>query len=551
MTPPPPDRSRIERMRWWHIPQVAALEAQLFAVDSPWGRAQFWAELAAGHRYRVAVDDDGRVVGYAGLAVGPEQAGIQTIGVEPGRRGRGLGRRLLTDMLTAATGLPVILEVRSDNVPAIALYASAGFIRIGRRRRYYHPSGADADVMRRPPRPGPPDPADPHPSRSASAGGHGILGIVTAPTAAAAPAPIRLPAGSIVMGVETSCDETGVGLVRITAGAPELLGQALASSADQHARFGGVVPEIASRAHLEALIPTVHRALAAADLTADRVDAVAVTAGPGLAGSLMVGVAAAKAYAAAWQVPLFGVNHLAGHVAADTLDHGPLPTPALALLVSGGHTQLLRVNSLAGDGPAPIVELGSTIDDAAGEAYDKVARLLELGYPGGPVIDRLAADGDPHAFVFPRGLTGARDRSAHRFHFSFSGLKTAVARQVERLRRDGVPVPVADICASFQEAVADVLTAKMVDAALHEGLGTIVMAGGVAANGRLRALATERCREAGLELRIPRIDLCTDNGAMIAAVGAHIAAAGAVPSPADLGADPALPVHTVVVSHPG
>ena len=190
-----------------------------------------------------------------------------------------------------------------------------------------------------------------------------------------------------MLGIESSCDETGAGLVRITDGAPELLGHALASSQDEHARFGGVVPEIASRAHLEAMTATVRAAFADAGLGYRDVDAVAVTCGPGLAGALLVGVAAAKAYAAAWDVPLYGVNHLAGHVAADTLEHGALPKPTLALLVSGGHTQLLRVDDLAGS----ITELGSTVDDAAGEAYDKVARLLGLGYPGGPVIDKLAA----------------------------------------------------------------------------------------------------------------------------------------------------------------
>lgn len=362
---------------------------------------------------------------------------------------------------------------------------------------------------------------------------------------AADPVRIVLPAGSVVMGIESSCDETGVGFVRITDAGPELVGHALASSADEHARFGGVVPEIASRAHLHALLPTVHRAFEAAGLRPADVAAVAVTAGPGLAGSLMVGLAAAKAYASAWQLPLIGVNHLAGHVAADTLEHGPLPSPALALLVSGGHTQLLKVGSLAGAGPEPIVELGTTIDDAAGEAYDKVARLLGLGYPGGPVIDRLAAEGDPQAIDFPRGLTRARDETDHRYDFSFSGLKTAVARYVEAERAAGREVSVPDVCASFQEAVADVLTAKTVRAATELGIETVVIAGGVAANGRLRALAAERCAAAGLTLRIPRIGLCTDNGAMIAAVGAHVAAAGFVPSDPRLGADPGLPVEQV------
>ncbi len=351
---------------------------------------------------------------------------------------------------------------------------------------------------------------------------------------------VNASAGPVVLGIESSCDETGAGLVAMTADGLQLLGQALASSSDQHARFGGVVPEIASRAHLEAMTPTVRAAFADAGLRHGDVDAVAVTAGPGLAGALLVGVAAAKAYAAAWDVPLFGVNHLAGHVAADTLEHGPLPDAALALLVSGGHTQLLLVRGLANS----ITELGTTVDDAAGEAYDKVARLLGLGYPGGPVIDRLAADGDPAAVAFPRGLTGRADAP---YNFSFSGLKTAVARYVERAQSDGRPIHLPDICASFQEAVADVLTAKMVRAATDLGIGTVIVAGGVAANARLRALAAQRCADAGLTLRVPRPGLCTDNGAMIAAVGAHVLVAGGTPSGPLLTGNPGLPVATVHV----
>ncbi len=351
----------------------------------------------------------------------------------------------------------------------------------------------------------------------------------------------NLAVGTVVLGIESSCDETGVGLVRITEGAPELLGSALASSQDEHARFGGVVPEIASRAHLEAMTPTVHAAFADAGVEPRDVGAVAVTCGPGLAGALLVGVAAAKAYAAAWDVPLYGVNHLAGHVAADTLEHGVLPKPALALLVSGGHTQLLRVDDLAGD----ITEVGTTVDDAAGEAYDKVARLLGLGYPGGPVIDRLAADGNPTAVRFPRGLTGPRD-SPH--DFSFSGLKTAVARHVEAAERAGRTIDIPDVCASFQESVVDVLTAKTVRAARELDIGTVVIAGGVAANKRLRELAQHRCDDAGLLLRVPRPGLCTDNGAMIAAVGAHVVAAGGLPSDEFLTGDPGLSVSVVYVS---
>ncbi|MFR9732242.1 tRNA (adenosine(37)-N6)-threonylcarbamoyltransferase complex transferase subunit TsaD [Saccharopolyspora sp. MS10] len=345
----------------------------------------------------------------------------------------------------------------------------------------------------------------------------------------------------IVLGIESSCDETGVGLVRLGSdGSVRLLADAVASSVDEHARFGGVVPEIASRAHLTAMAPTMRRALAEAELGLSDVDAIAVTAGPGLAGALMVGVSAAKAYAAALDVPLYGVNHLGGHVAVDTLEHGPLPPRCLAMLVSGGHSQLLLVEGVA----ERITQIGSTIDDAAGEAYDKVARILDLPYPGGPPIDALARRGDPKAIAFPRGLTGPRDS---RHDFSFSGLKTAVARWVEGEQRAGREIPVADVCASFQEAVADVLTAKAVRAAGDLGVDTLVISGGVAANSRLSALAAERCAAAGIALRVPRPRLCTDNGAMIAALGAHVVASGAKPSAPDLAATPGLPVETIVL----
>jgi len=347
----------------------------------------------------------------------------------------------------------------------------------------------------------------------------------------------------IVLGIETSCDETGVGIVRLAGDRTvTLLADEIASSVDEHARFGGVVPEVASRAHLQAMVPTVHRALRAAGVTAGDVDAVAVTAGPGLAGALLVGVAAAKAYAAAWDVPLYGVNHLTAHVAVDTLEHGPLP-PTLALLVSGGHSSLLEVPSLV----TPMYPLGATIDDAAGEAFDKVARLLGLGFPGGPYIDRAAQDGDPASIRFPRGLTGPGDPP---YDFSFSGLKTAVARHVEALQRAGTAVPVADVAAAFQEAVVDVLTAKAIRAATDRGIDTLLIGGGVAANSRLRALAGQRCAAAGMQLRVPRPRLCTDNGAMVAALGAHLLAAGATPSPLDIPADPGLPVTTSLVGCP-
>jgi N6-L-threonylcarbamoyladenine synthase len=341
-------------------------------------------------------------------------------------------------------------------------------------------------------------------------------------------------AAPLVLGIETSCDETGVGLVR----GRELLADAVASSVAEHARFGGVVPEVASRAHLEAMIPAFDRALEVAGVRADQIDAVAVTAGPGLAGALLVGVAAAKAYAFALGKPLYGVNHLAAHIAVDQLEHGPLPTPAVALLVSGGHSSLLLVEDVAGQ----VVPLGATIDDAAGEAYDKVARVLGLPFPGGPPIDREARDGDPAAIAFPRGKQhdGTLD-------FSFAGLKTAVARWVEAREAAGEPVPVADVAASFQEAVVDVLTRKAVQACQRNGVADLIIGGGVAANSRLRALAADRCAAAGIRLRVPRPGLCTDNGAMVAALGAEIVSRGLPPSPLDLPADSSLPVTEVVV----
>ena len=341
----------------------------------------------------------------------------------------------------------------------------------------------------------------------------------------------------LVLGFETSCDETGVGVVR----GETLLFDAIASSVDEHARFGGVVPEVASRAHLEAMVPTIERATREAGIRLDDVDAIAVTSGPGLAGALMVGVAAAKSLAVALGKPLYGVNHLASHVAVDIVEHGPLPEPTLAMLVSGGHSSLLLVPDVTHD----IQSLGSTIDDAAGEAFDKVARVLGLPFPGGPHIDRVAREGDRVAIDFPRGLTTGRDMERYRFDFSFSGLKTAVSRWVQAKEAAGEPVPVADVAASFQEAVTDVLTRKAILACREHGVQNLQIGGGVAANSRLRAMAQERCDAAGITLRVPRPGLCTDNGAMVAALGAQMVLKGRTPSELDLPADSSMPVTLV------
>lgn len=343
----------------------------------------------------------------------------------------------------------------------------------------------------------------------------------------------------LVLGIETSCDETGIGIVR----GHTLLADAVASSVAEHARFAGVVPEVASRAHLEAMVPTLEAACRTAGVAVTDIDAVAVTAGPGLAGALLVGVAAAKSLALSLGVDLYGVNHLAAHVAVDVLEHGPLAEPTMALLVSGGHSSLLLVADVTSD----VRPLGSTIDDAAGEAFDKVARVLGLPFPGGPHIDRVSGDGD-RAFVrFPRGLSTPKDLARHRFDFSFSGLKTAVARWVEAREAAGEPVPVADVAASFQEAVVDVLTRKAIDACREYGVEDLQIGGGVAANSRLRALAAARAESAGIRMRVPRPGLCTDNGAMVAALGAQLVARGAPTSALDLPADSSLPVDVVAL----
>lgn len=337
----------------------------------------------------------------------------------------------------------------------------------------------------------------------------------------------------LILGIETSCDETAIGIVR----GRTLLANEIASSVDEHARFGGVVPEIASRAHLEAMIPSIERATKAAKISLDDIDAVAVTAGPGLVGALLVGVASASGLASGLGKPLYGVNHLAAHVSVDYLTHD-LPTdPTIALLVSGGHSSLLQVDDITGS----ITKLGATMDDAAGEAFDKIARVMGLGFPGGPAVDRSAIDGDASAIDFPRGLTTSSDWQTRPFDFSFSGLKTAVARYLEATPE----YKKSDVAASFQEAIVDVLLLKSLAACKATGIDSLVIAGGVAANSRLRVVAQERCEKAGVRLRIPSPALCTDNGAMVAALGSLMVSAGRPPSSSAFDAESSLPVERV------
>jgi N6-L-threonylcarbamoyladenine synthase len=384
----------------------------------------------------------------------------------------------------------VLLEVREDKPTPQSLYKSLGFVAIDRRENYYQPDGVAAIVMR----------LDLE------------LGTNSAP---------------IVLGIETSCDETGIGIVQ----GNKLLANVISSSMDQHARFGGVVPEIAARAHLEALDSVLQKALKDANISIEDVDAVAVTNGPGLAGALMVGVGAAKALAVSLNKPIYAVNHLVAHVAVDILERGKLETPTVALLVSGGHTSLLLVRDILND----VELLGETVDDAAGEAFDKVARVLGLAYPGGPEIDKAAKQGDPQAIKFPRGLSLPKDMEQNRYNFSFSGLKTAVARHVERAESEGETISVPDVAASFREAVVDVLVTKAVNACLENKVPRLILGGGVVANSRLREVAAAKCEEAGIELRIPAFSLCTDNGAMIASLGAQMVMTGVKPNNLDFG----------------
>lgn len=522
---------------------MARIEQELFSEESPWSLDAFRAELANPRNYYVALRVAGQLQGYAGIALNGPTANpeweIHTVALSPEQQGKGYSRLLMDKLLEPlqVIGGPVYLEVRDGNAPAVGLYESYGFEVTGRRKGYYQPSGADALTMFRPDekRPGQGEEGAQEGSESAES--------------------------MLVMGIESSCDETGVGVVRMSAPAgdqeeagsapvvEELVNQ-VASSMEQHARFGGVVPEIASRAHLEAMQPTMRaamRSLQKQTRIGQRPDAVAVTIGPGLAGALMVGAAAAKAYAAAWEVPFYAVNHLGGHVAVEALtEEGREPLKnAIALLVSGGHTQILQVDGVG----KPMTELGSTLDDAAGEAYDKVSRLLGLGYPGGPVIDRLARQGNRKAIAFPRGMMRPQDS---RYDFSFSGLKTAVARFVERAEAAGQvgenAIPVEDVCASFQEAVADVLTAKALRACEDTGAKVLLLGGGVSANSRLRVLAADRCRDAGVELRIPPLPLCTDNGVMIAALAAQLISEGAQPTAMSVGTDPALEVEVPILT---
>lgn len=343
----------------------------------------------------------------------------------------------------------------------------------------------------------------------------------------------------LVLGIETSCDETAIGIVA----GRKLLANVISSSVPEHQRFGGVVPEIAARAHLEALPNVLSAALSEAKIKLSDIDAITVTAGPGLIGALLVGVAGASGLAQALDKPIYGVNHLSAHIAVDALaldgeQKDRDVNESIALLVSGGHSSILQVEKITNK----VKVIGQTIDDAAGEAFDKIARIMDLGFPGGPLIDNLAKSGNPTAIEFPRGLTSAKDLTDHKFDFSFSGLKTAVSRYLQ-INTGAKP---ADVAASFQEAVVDVLLDKAIKAAKQTGISKLIIAGGVAANSRIRIVAEERCSKNGINLAIPAPKLCTDNGAMVAMLGSLCISDGIKPSQIGIAAASAAPVEQIV-----
>jgi tRNA threonylcarbamoyl adenosine modification protein TsaD/ribosomal-protein-alanine acetyltransferase len=491
----------IRPMRETDVDHVVHVERATFPV--PWSRGMFIDEMLQGaSRHWVVADSPWGIVGYAGLMEADGDAHIMNLAVRTDARGRGIGTALLSEALAEAYRRKlgrVTLEVRPSNQAALSLYADAGFEPAGVRPNYYGDTGEDALIMwtralRSPDMRG-------RFAALAQRGADAVRDFRLVRSGADRPQPSHR---DTVLAIETSCDETAAAVLR---DGREVLSSVVASQVDFHARFGGVVPEIASRKHTEAIVGVVEEALERAGVTLQDLSAIGVTHGPGLVGALVVGVSYAKGLALATGLPLVGVNHLEGHLFANVLADPAIAPPLVALIVSGGHTSLVHVPAWG-----EYHTLGSTLDDAAGEAFDKVAKALGLGYPGGPVISRLAAQGDPRAIAFPRAMMHSGD-----YDFSLSGLKTAVVNHIDRERAAGREIAVADVAASFQVAVIDVQVAKAVRAVDECGVRTFLIGGGVASNAALREALRTAMGQHGVHFSVPPLELCTDNAAMIAA----------------------------------
>lgn len=453
------------------------MEIERASFSSPWSREMFADEIAARFGWaRVAVDDSDGVVGFLIGRRYPDMWHVMDLAVTPGGRRQGVARALLREFLdgASAAGQPVLLEVRENNSGAVALYEAEGFVSLSVRKRYYADTGDDALVM----------------VREAGGGTRGMYG--------------KELGGSAILAIESSCDDTAAAVV---AKDGRVLSSVSHSQDSIHERYGGVVPEVASRAHVERMSAVVSEALREAGHGLDDMEGIAVTVGPGLIGALLVGVQTAKAIAWAKRLPLYPVNHLHGHLAAAWLTDPQAPLPMVSLIASGGHTMLVKVEARDS-----FRLLGQTLDDAAGEAFDKGARLLGLGYPGGRELDKLAEQGDAGRYSFPVGLKGSA-----RPDFSFSGVKTALYYLLREMSEEERNSSAADVAASYREAVVDALVVKTLATAEAEGALAVSVTGGVAANSLLRRRLSEEGAEAGLHVVIPSLPYCTDNAAMIGA----------------------------------
>ena len=452
------------------VSEIAELEKKCFAV--PWSEKSFRDEMQNKLAVYFVAKDNGKCIGYAGFWNVSGEGDITNVAVLPEYRKNGIGSMLISEMIKTAVTLKLellTLEVRKSNIAAQGLYKKYGFDIIGERKRYYSDNGEDAWIMTK------------------------ALNRVRSDNV-------------LILGIESSCDETAAAVVK---DGREVLSNVINTQIALHKKFGGVVPEVASRRHIETIDAVIDGALEEANVTFDDIDAIAVTYGPGLVGALLVGVSTAKALAFALNKPLVPVHHIKGHIMANFVAHKDLEPPFVCLVASGGHSHIVSVEDYT-----HLEIMGRTRDDAAGEAFDKIARVLGLGYPGGPLIDKLAKEGNPKAVDFPRVRM---DKNS--LDFSFSGVKTAVINYLHKLEQNGEEYNKADIAASFQDAVTDVLCEHTIEAAEQKNSKIIALAGGVASNSALREKMTKLAGEKGIKVVYPEPILCTDNAVMIACAG--------------------------------